>query len=100
MHGERVRYLKREHIGMIPRRALVTGGHEKYEFSVASECCHQCQRGRLLIKLGWLSLMSTLEASLVENYGSLSSVVNKPQVWLRNNVMEISAFARETILDG
>jgi hypothetical protein len=29
--------------------AMVVGEHERYDFSVASECFHQCQRGILLI---------------------------------------------------
>jgi hypothetical protein len=47
---------------MIPGGAMVTkmqrteawfeGEHELYDFSIASECCHQWKRGRLLIKVG------------------------------------------------
>ena len=56
--------------GMIPGGAMVTkmhrteawcqGEHEWYDFSIswhnfsfASECCHQCQRGRFFIKIGF-----------------------------------------------
>ena len=40
--------------GMVPRGSDLSDAeeHEWYDFSVASECCHQCQRGRLLIKVG------------------------------------------------
>ena len=33
-------------------KGMVLREHERYDFSIASECFHQCQRGRLLIKVG------------------------------------------------
>ena len=33
-------------------KAWFQGEHDLYNFNIASECFHQCQRGRLLIKVG------------------------------------------------
>jgi hypothetical protein len=37
--------------GMVPGGAYLSDAEDK-GISIASECCHQCQRGRLLIKVG------------------------------------------------
>jgi hypothetical protein len=52
-----------------------------YAINVASECrvFPSMPKGDIVDRLGWFSLMSTLEASPVENSGSPRGVVKEPK---------------------
>jgi len=53
-----------------------------YVISVASKCrvLPSMPKGEIVDRLGWLSLMSALEASSIANSGSLGGVVKEPYI--------------------
>ena len=59
--------------------AWFQGEHDRYDFSVASVCFHQCQRGRLLIKVG-CHLLDAEDRGMVPGGADLSDAEDRRMV--------------------